>query len=77
MVLDEVAGIFLTFAGVRFSGMRVAIVGFVLFRLFDIFKPPPCRQAQALPAGWGILVDDLLAAAYANLLVRGFVHWQG
>ena len=44
----------------------VAGVGFAAFRLFDIVKPPPVRQIQKLPAGWGILVDDLLAGVYAN-----------
>jgi len=42
---------------------------FVLFRLFDIVKPWPVRQSQALPGGWGITVDDLLAAGYVNAVV--------
>ena len=42
-----------------------------LFRLFDIWKPWPVRQSQALPGGWGVVVDDLLAALYAALLVGG------
>jgi phosphatidylglycerophosphatase A len=41
---------------------------FAAFRLFDIWKPWPIRQSQALPGGLGIAVDDLLAAAYVNLL---------
>ena len=40
-------------------------VGFGAFRLFDIFKPWPCRQLEELPAGWGILADDLMAGVYA------------
>jgi phosphatidylglycerophosphatase A len=42
---------------------------FVLFRFFDILKPWPVRQSQSLPGGWGITVDDVLAAGYVNLVV--------
>jgi phosphatidylglycerophosphatase A len=42
---------------------------FASFRFFDIAKPWPVRQSQALPGGWGITVDDLLAAVYVNLLI--------
>jgi phosphatidylglycerophosphatase A len=42
---------------------------FVLFRLFDIAKPWPIRGSQSLPGGWGVTVDDLLAAAYVNAIV--------
>jgi phosphatidylglycerophosphatase A len=41
---------------------------FAAFRLFDILKPWPVRQSQVLPGGWGITIDDLLAAVYVNLL---------
>ena len=47
---------------------------FVLFRILDVIKPPPARQAEALPAGWGILVDDLFAGAYANII--GQLLWR-
>jgi phosphatidylglycerophosphatase A len=71
MVLDEVAGVCLTAlcqpsaAGAR----RFWLVGaaFLMFRIFDIIKPPPCRQLEKLPIGWGILADDLMAAVYANI----------
>jgi phosphatidylglycerophosphatase A len=47
---------------------------FLLFRLLDILKPPPAHQAEALPAGWGILADDLAAGLYANIL--GQLLWR-
>jgi len=50
--------------------------GFALFRLFDIAKPPPIRQSQSLPAGWGIVVDDLLAALAASLVLGAIVFWR-
>lgn len=45
----------------------VTLIVFLLFRLFDVFKPWPVRQSQCLPGGWGITVDDVLAAAYVAL----------
>lgn len=47
---------------------------FVLFRVFDILKPPPARQAERLPRGWGILIDDVLAGLYANGV--GQIVWR-
>ena len=44
-----------------------ALAGFVLFRIFDVVKPPPARGLQALRGGVGIVVDDLIAGAYACL----------
>jgi len=45
--------------------------GFLLFRLFDIVKPPPARQFERLPEGTGIVADDLAAAVYAGLVLWG------
>ncbi len=47
---------------------------FLLFRAFDIVKPPPARQLERLPAGWGVLLDDLFAGAYANIV--GQLIWR-
>jgi phosphatidylglycerophosphatase A len=75
-VLDEVAGICLTLLGqIAYNGWReIAVVAgaFAAFRVFDIVKPPPARQLERLPEGWGILLDDLAAAVYANLLCQAF-----
>ena len=53
-------------------------VAFVLFRVFDIVKPAPARQAQALPGGTGVMVDDLIAGLYALVVIaalRRLVGW--
>jgi phosphatidylglycerophosphatase A len=73
VVLDECAGQWLALLVLPMSGgwMHVAAVltmQFFFFRLFDVIKPPPARQLEKLPAGWGILFDDLAAAVYANLV---------
>jgi len=49
-------------------------VQFVLFRILDVIKPPPARQFENLPAGWGILCDDLMSGAYA--LIIGQIIWH-
>ena len=45
-------------------------LAFVLFRFFDIVKLPPCRALERLPGGWGIMLDDLLAGAYAAIILK-------
>lgn len=64
VVLDEVAGMGTALLGVP-QDPQMAVVAFLLFRLFDIWKPYPIRGLQDLPGGWGIMLDDLLAGAYA------------
>ena len=46
---------------------KYLLLGFILFRVFDIWKPFPARQAESLPGGWGIMADDWIAAVYAAL----------
>jgi phosphatidylglycerophosphatase A len=69
VVVDEVAGMLVSLYLLPVSWMGL-VVGFLLFRLMDIIKPFPCRRAERLPGGLGIMVDDLLAGVYANLLLR-------
>lgn len=45
------------------------VVAFALFRFFDVVKPPPIRQLQRLPGGWGVVVDDLVAAGVAGVVL--------
>ncbi len=75
VVIDEVAGSMIAVAGLAVSP-GIGIAGFVLFRFFDIVKPPPIYQIQALPGGWGVMVDDVLAGIAANVVLRlGLVAW--
>ncbi len=70
VVIDEVAGFLVTMAFIPFSWWAV-IAGFILFRLFDIWKPFPCRWIERkFPAGWGIVGDDLMAGIYANIALQ-------
>jgi phosphatidylglycerophosphatase A len=54
--------------------LAVAAAGFLLFRLFDIWKPFPVRRFEALPGGTGVVTDDLMAGVYAN--VCGQLLWR-
>ena len=69
VVIDEVVGMWISLYLVH-PGLWSAIAAFFLFRLFDIVKPPPARQAEALRNGVGIMLDDVVAGIYANLAVR-------
>jgi phosphatidylglycerophosphatase A len=72
-VADEVAGQAVTFIGVYAVGFNnilvTAILGFLLFRFFDVLKPWPIKKLEKFPAGWGILLDDLLAGIYAGVVL--------
>ena len=75
IVIDEVTGQLLASAPValtRFhSSIWLWVVSFVLFRLFDIWKPGPIRKLQDLPGGWGIMLDDVAAGALAGAITYG------
>jgi phosphatidylglycerophosphatase A len=78
-VLDEGAGICLTalflpiYPGWRELWALLAV--FIAFRIFDIVKLPPAKQLERLPYGWGILLDDLAAAVYANIVCQATLRW--
>ena len=69
VVVDEVVGMWTSLLFLPFTAATAA-VGFVLFRIFDVVKPYPARDLEALPGGWGIMSDDLMAGIYANLALR-------
>jgi phosphatidylglycerophosphatase A len=69
VVVDEVLGQWIALAGAHPLNWKSYAAGFVLFRLFDVWKPPPVRQLENLPEGIGIVVDDLMAGAYVAVLL--------
>jgi phosphatidylglycerophosphatase A len=75
VVIDEVSGQLIALAPLALAPSVVgAVAAFVLFRLFDIFKPYPIRKLERFRAGWGVMADDGLAGVYAALLV-GLALW--
>ena len=75
VVIDEIAGCFVALLLLPKS-LFTALLGFTLFRFFDIIKPFPVHRSQRLPGGWGIMADDLIAGTYANVVVR-LILWLG
>ena len=69
VVVDEVLGQWIALAGARTLNWKSYLAAFALFRLFDIWKPPPVRQLESLPGGLGINLDDVMAGVYGALVL--------
>lgn len=80
VVLDEVAGQSIALLPAAFAGKNILVIcaaAFIFFRIFDILKPAPARNAEKLPGGYGILLDDVFAGIYAAIIVLLFVTMLG
>jgi len=73
VVIDEAAGQLLVLLLVL-PEWTALLAGFLLFRFFDIVKPFPIRRVEKLPAGWGIMADDILAALMAKAVLHIFIY---
>jgi phosphatidylglycerophosphatase A len=70
IVIDEVAGLLITLAGVPFTWQNVA-AGFIVFRILDILKPPPIRWMEAGPAsGLSVMADDVVAGVLGRVIIE-------
>lgn len=69
VVVDEVVGQWLTLAGATRLNPMAFLYALILFRLFDIWKPPPVRSLEKLPAGTGIVLDDAMAGIYGAVIL--------
>jgi phosphatidylglycerophosphatase A len=74
VVIDEVAGQLITLIAVPVS-WKSLLLGFILFRGFDIVKPPPVRRLERLPEGIGIVIDDVGAGFYALAIMQVVLHF--
>ena len=74
VVIDEVAGQLIALIAVPIT-WKCLLVGFILFRGFDIVKPPPVRMLERLPEGFGIVIDDVGAGLYALLVMQVLLHF--
>lgn len=75
IVIDEVLGMLITLAVIPVS-LTGVLVGFLLFRLFDVVKPFPVNRMEHLPGGYGVMLDDAVAGLYAHLVLRACVWWM-
>jgi phosphatidylglycerophosphatase A len=69
IVIDEACGQLLVLFRMPEAWFPV-LASFILFRIFDIVKPYPIKKVEALPAGWGIMMDDVVAAIYAGVIIN-------
>ena len=69
IVIDEFACIFVVFFMIPMTIVTIPL-GFALFRLFDIFKPPPIKLIEKIGGAWGIMLDDLMAGIFAHIILR-------
>jgi phosphatidylglycerophosphatase A len=76
VVIDEVMGMWITLL-LNPVGWQGAVIGFLLFRLFDVIKPYPANQLERLRGGFGVMADDGMAAVYANLALRAVIIVSG
>ncbi|MGD9078202.1 MAG: phosphatidylglycerophosphatase A [Desulfobacterales bacterium] len=77
IVIDEIAGLLVTFVGIPFN-LQIAVLGFIIFRVFDILKPVPIRSLETkIRGGSGVVVDDVVAGIYANLVLRLIIFMFG
>ncbi len=74
VVIDEVAGQLIALIAVPLA-WKTFLAGFILFRAFDIVKPPPVRQLEKLPEGTGIVLDDVAAGIYAFVAMHLLLHF--
>jgi phosphatidylglycerophosphatase A len=72
----EDAATFALFTGMSILNWKFLLAAFLLFRLFDITKPFPCRRLENLPGGWGIMADDWMAGVYAAICLRLALHFH-
>jgi len=75
VVIDEVAGMWISVLFLPQS-LWLLIAGFVLFRFFDILKPLYIRKMEAFKGGWGVMLDDVLAGVYANIILQVVVFFH-
>jgi phosphatidylglycerophosphatase A len=69
VVIDEIAGMCVSLVFIPFC-FKYILIGFILFRFFDITKPLFIRKSEVLPGGWGVMADDLLAGIFSNLILQ-------
>ncbi|HCV44041.1 MAG TPA: phosphatidylglycerophosphatase A [Bacteroidetes bacterium] len=69
VVIDEIVGMWIALLFVPKTIVAV-VIAFFAFRAFDIVKPPPARQLERIPNGWGIMLDDVVAGVYANIAIQ-------
>lgn len=74
VVIDELAGMWIAMIFIPFSWLNI-LLAFILFRFFDIAKPLGIRKLESLKGGTGVMMDDVLAGIYANIVLQIIVYF--
>jgi phosphatidylglycerophosphatase A len=74
VVIDEMVGVWIPLLAVKEGNIYYVLCAFVLFRLFDIFKPLGIRKMENIKGGWGIMMDDIVAGIYSLFILIG-IQW--
>ena len=69
VVIDEIIGVWISLLFLPLTWQNI-LIGFILFRIFDIAKPFGIRRLEAVKNGWGVMLDDVLAGIYANVCLQ-------
>jgi phosphatidylglycerophosphatase A len=75
VVIDEVSGMCVSLLFLPVT-IKYVLAGLLLFRFFDILKPLGIRRAEVLPGGWGVMIDDVIAGIYSNLLLQVVFYYK-
>lgn len=75
IVIDEAAGMCISLLFVPVT-VKFLVAGLLLFRFFDIVKPLYIRKAESLRGGWGVMMDDVLAGIYTNILLQVIIYFN-
>ncbi len=75
IVIDEFFGYFVAMMFLPKS-LLILSLAFILFRIFDIFKPEPVNVLQKLPKGWGVMADDIMAGIYTNICLQILLYFK-
>lgn len=74
VVVDEMIGVWIALFFVPLTFQNI-LIGFILFRIFDIWKPLGIRSLESIKDGWGVMLDDVLAGVYANILLQIYLYF--
>lgn len=75
IVIDEMVGLWISLLFVPLSWLNI-FLAFVLFRIFDIWKPLGIRKMENIKHGWGVMLDDVLAGIYANFVLQIYLYFS-
>lgn len=71
--IDEICGMWISLLFLPLTPFWIPLLGFLFFRIFDIWKPYPINKLQDIKGGWGVMLDDVAAGILANLLLRSIL----